>query len=216
MNPPFIMDLDGTLMPSHAVDNDCYWAAVSDVFGGVDGSLDLSGFSNVTDVGILDEWCRRQLGRPPRSEETTEVRGRFLHRVEAAATLEPDPFAAFPGVSDWLESQPRGAVAIATGGWGHTARFKLAAAGLDRFDLPLASSDEAGNRPDIMRVAQQMLDVGWHEQRPTYLGDGAWDLAAARSLGWGFIGVAGGARADVLWQAGAERVVADFRELLAP
>ena len=29
---PYILDLDGTLLPTHDLDNRCYWLAVDDLF----------------------------------------------------------------------------------------------------------------------------------------------------------------------------------------
>ena len=44
----------------------------------------------------------------------------------------------------------------------------------------------------------------------TYVGDGAWDVKAARQLGWNFIGVGAGEAAEQLKRAGAETVIPDF------
>jgi phosphoglycolate phosphatase-like HAD superfamily hydrolase len=211
---PFILDLDGTLMPTHDLDNRCYWRAVDDVFSTGAEPQDLHGFRRVTDDGILDEWSERALGRRPAPEERQALRQRFLERVQQAATEEPEAFKPFPGVVDWLAARTPGLVAIATGGWRHTAAFKLAVAGLDRFALPLAGSDDAPTRTGIMRAAHRRLAPGLWEATPTYLGDGAWDLAASRELAWEFIGIASGARARALARAGAERVIEDFRPLL--
>jgi phosphoglycolate phosphatase-like HAD superfamily hydrolase len=211
---PFILDLDGTLLPTHDLDNRCYWLAVDDLFSTGAEPLDLHGFLRVTDDGILDEWSERTLRRSPTPEERKAVRRRFLERLEQAAAEEPEAFEPFPGLTDWLESRPPGSLAIATGGWRHTAAFKLAFSGLDRFALPLAGSDDAPTRTGIMRAAHALLAPGMQRAKPTYLGDGAWDLAASRELAWEFIGIAGGERARTLTAAGAERVVADYRPLL--
>jgi len=64
MTTPYLLDLDGTLIPSHAVDNRCYWSAVSEVFGVNESTLDLEGFSEVTDTLILRAWCLDRLHRP--------------------------------------------------------------------------------------------------------------------------------------------------------
>jgi phosphoglycolate phosphatase-like HAD superfamily hydrolase len=46
----------------------------------------------------------------------------------------------------------------------------------------------------------------------TYVGDGIWDVYAARDLGWQFIGVGTGPRAERLRSEGASHVVSDFRD----
>lgn len=215
-----ILDIDGTLMPSHEVDNRCYWQAVNEIFNTPQGTLELHQFRNVTDNGILAEWCERTLGRGPRGAELIGVRSRFLELLETAAEQQPAAFVAFAGAQEWLALQPTGSVALATGGWEHTARFKLECAGLDRFQLVLASSDQAASRPAIMRHALDMLGVPeslLQRATPpgvTYIGDGPWDYTAASVLGWGFIGIASGQRAAALEQAGAQKVYADFRPLL--
>lgn len=211
-----MLDLDGTLMPSHEVDNRCYWQAVSQVLGRTTGTLELGGFAVVTDNGILDEWCRGELGRPPGVEETRAVRERFLALIEAAAASEPDSFRPLPGLRRWLQTglaRGRG-IAVATGGWGHTARYKLQAAGLADLPMPLASADDAPHRVGIMQAALASLQAaGRGGGQPVYIGDGPWDVAAASELGWAFIGIASGRRAAALRAAGASQVLPDFRAM---
>lgn len=211
----FILDLDGTLMPSAEIDNECFWWAVFGCFGQRDELPDLHDFKHVSDSGILDEWCTRELGRPPRAEETRRIKQHFAQLLETAYTRQPAHFSPFPGVVDWLE-----AVAgceyvlagIATGGWQHSARLKLKLSGLDRYGLPLASSDDAIARADIMRVAAQrtLAHRSGHKAQFTYVGDGLWDLQASRLLDWKFIGIAQGAHARQLRLAGADEVRQDF------
>ena len=171
----------------------------------------------VTDRGILDEWCRKELGRPPHAEETSAVRQRFMELIEQAAVSEPRCFQPLPGARRWLQAclQRGHGVAVATGGWGHTARFKLQAAGLADLPMPLASADDAPGRTGIMLAALGALEAGGRaETRPVYIGDGPWDVAAASELGWGFIGIASGRRATALRAAGAGHVLEDFRTMI--
>lgn len=210
----YILDLDGTLMPSHEVDNQCYWQAVATVMEQPLPTLELDGFEVVTDDAMLDEWCRREHRREPTAAEHAAVRACFLQLIRVAARTTPGYFRPWPGTADWLKRRLQGgcAVAIATGGWPHTAQFKLRAAGLDGLALPLAGSAPGATRTDIMCTALDMLRDGGHivEGQPVYLGDSAWDVVAAAALGWGFIGIARGARADVLRRQGATQVVEDF------
>ena len=211
----FILDLDGTLIPSDEIDDQCFWQAVFACFGERDKLPDLHGFKHVTDSGILDEWCIRELGRPPRAEETSQIRQHFLQLLEANATRHPEYFTPLPGVIQWLETVSEHNTVftgIATGGWGHSARAKLKLSDLARFDLPLASSDDAVARTDIMQIT-----VGRTLEHPrdknaviSYVGDGVWDLRASQKLNWEFIGIADGTRAAELKQAGASHIQADF------
>lgn len=213
----FILDLDGTLMPSSEVDNECYWAAVTEVFGGPGRALDLHGFGSVTDIGILRQWCRDALGRAPAAAEVEDVQAAFLAGLERAAGHQPECFEPMPGLRSWLKHHfdAGSRLAIATGGWGVTARWKLRHSGLDALELPLASSDDAEQRTDIMRRARQRCGADAND-RICYVGDGCWDLDASRELGWDFIGIAQGTSAERLRAAGARDVVADFTALLPP
>ena len=211
----FILDLDGTLMPTAEIDDECLWQAVFGYFEMRDRPPDLHGFKHVTDSGILDEWCVRELGRPPREAETRQIKQRFVQLLESAFMLEPKHFKPLPGVSEWLKAV--GEVdhvytGIATGGWEDSARLKLKLSGLDSFDLPLASSDDAMARSRIMQIAAQRTLGSQTGNRAdfTYVGDGAWDLQASRELGWGFIGIADGARAEQLKLAGADLIRKNF------
>ena len=211
----FILDLDGTLIPSAEIDDECFWQAVFTCFGKRDSLPDLHGFKNVTDNGVLDEWCLHELGRFPHVQEKAFIRKIFLQQLEFVATQQPKHFKPLPGVEQWLDAVNNNKfsfAAIATGGWSHSARLKLELSGLDRFNLPLATSDDAPTRPEVMQVAVQKT-LGKQAQNGvefTYVGDGTWDLQASQKLGWEFIGIATGRRAKQLKKAGASHVRADF------
>jgi len=214
-NRVYILDLDGTLMPSAEIDNVCYWRAVCGVFDKPDQPPDLHCFEHVTDSGILQEWCMRELGRPPRTDEIMRIKRHFAQLLETSFHTRPMDFGPVPGVAEWLAaigSSDKAHAGIATGGWEHSARLKLKLSGLESFDLPLASSDDAVSRTDIMRIAAQRTlgrpaakDTGF-----TYVGDGVWDLQASRELEWGFVGIASGIRALQLTSAGATEVRENF------
>jgi len=213
----FILDLDGTLMPSAEIDNLCFWQAVFACFGEKDQLPDLHGFNNVTDSGILDEWCIQELGRPPRKHETAQIKQHFVELLKAAAAEQPQSFKPLPGVIEWLEcvsDTDNTFSGIATGGWESSARLKLGLSGLDRFNLPLASSDDAIARTEIMQIAARktLTQKAQGETIYTYVGDGTWDLHASQELNWAFIGIASGARATQLQMAGASNILADFQK----
>ncbi len=210
----FILDLDGTLIPSAEIDNECFWQAVFACFGKRDKLPDLHGFEHVTDSGILHEWCTRELGRTPSAEETDQIKQHFLQLLESAWTQQPQHFSPLPGVNKWLETvadSDNVSAGIATGGWGHSARLKLKLSGLDQFDLPLASSDDAVARTQIMQIAaHRTLKPSVNNALFTYVGDGVWDLQASQQLDWEFIGIASGEQADRLKRSGASCVLTDF------
>lgn len=78
------------------------------------------------------------------------------------------------------------AIGIATGGWGHTARMKLASAGYMTAGIPLTSADDDYQRIHIMAKCRAQLPPG---DAVVYVGDGVWDQRAAEQLGWRFVGV---------------------------
>jgi len=214
-NQVFILDLDGTLIPSAEIDNQCFWQAVFSCYDMDLQAPDLHGFRHVTDSGILREWCHGELGRPASVEETHRIRQVFLKLLEAAHRRQPEHFQPLAGVEDWLETidnNPHACAGIATGGWGHTAGLKLRLSGLDRFALPLASSDDADARTHIMEIAaRRTLGQRTHQGTVyTYIGDGRWDFLASREMGWHFIGIATGKKASRLREAGADDILRDF------
>ncbi len=211
----FILDLDGTLMPSAEIDNQCFWQAVFERFGQQDDLPDLHGFQHVTDTGILQEWCTDKLGRCASPQEIDWVKQRFLQLLQTAAKRNPSHFMPLAGVEAWLQAvadHPKTFAAIATGGWGHSARLKLQLSGLDRFGLPLTSSDNAIARTEIMKIAARKLQAlhGVKNSTISYIGDGTWDLLASQQLQWGFIGIATGDQAKQLSESGAKLVLTDF------
>jgi phosphoglycolate phosphatase-like HAD superfamily hydrolase len=214
----YVLDIDGTLMQTHEIDNQCYWAAVHDVYGIQSDAEALINFRHISDSGILQEWCQRSLGRNPLENEIGQIRALFMDLMESIAAEQPEIFTPRSGLEPWLESMTEhngASLAIATGSWGNTAAFKLEFSGLARFGLSVASADDAISRADIMSVALSRLEL---EPVPeshmiTYIGDGPWDFMACQELGWSFIGIAEGDRAKALLDLGAERVEADFRQL---
>lgn len=214
----FILDLDGTMMPTAEIDNLCFWQAVFDCLGDPGQLPELHQFVNVTDSGILDEWCVSTLGRSPSREETMQIKHDFGQLLELAFTNQPEHFSPIPGVVEWLDAvnaHEHVVAGIATGGWQHSARLKLKLSGLDRFELPLASSDDAIKRTEIMQIAahRTLNNPTTPQAGFTYIGDGTWDLQASRELDWRFIGIASGDRAKQLKQAGATRILKNFCKL---
>jgi len=213
----FILDLDGTLLPSAEIDDQCFWSAVFECFGARQSLPDLQGFKHVTDSGILNEWCLNEIGRLPTTEESGQIRHVFEHQLKTAFEQNPQHFSPLPGVVDWLtmvSEHTQVSAGIATGGWSHSAYLKLKLSGLDRFELPLTSSDEAVARADIMQLAAKKV-VNSNDSSETiftYVGDGTWDFQASRQLGWDFIGIASGQAATLLQQAGVTCIRKDFRQ----
>jgi phosphoglycolate phosphatase-like HAD superfamily hydrolase len=138
----------------------------------------------------------------------------------AAVAGAGQPIREIPGAAVLLHSlraDRRWLVAIATGGWSVSARFKLASAGLVVDNCPWASADDAVDRADILRTAIERAGQKYGQgafEKVVYVGDGVWDVRAAKALGIGFLGLSTEAKARRLLEEGALCVLPDFSDLL--
>jgi beta-phosphoglucomutase-like phosphatase (HAD superfamily) len=211
-----VFDIDGTLTDTNLVDGECYWRAVCEVLGLSGDQPDWSNFRHVTDAGIATELCLRHLGRTLEAADTAAIARRLAALLELAL-VHKDPIAhQIPGSAQILSNLTESsdfAVALATGALRLSAELKLRRAGLVFDGLPFASSNDAISREDILRIAARRAaeKYGVQLNSCTYVGDGIWDVKAARELGWWFIGIGGGDQAELLRQAGAATVLPDYR-----
>ena len=186
-----IFDIDGTLVESFQFDGNIYVSAVKDVLGDVIIKDNWKHYKNITDTGILrqimdeNEICEEgQIGK---------VRKKFGDLVRRhLENSECRPKKGAIGLIDKLLSDPRYKVGFATGGWRHTAEMKLQQAGFDLKNPVLFSSDDSDERVEIMKKC--LVALGSYFDRIVYIGDAEWDIQAAETLGWHFIGV--GARLE--------------------
>jgi phosphoglycolate phosphatase-like HAD superfamily hydrolase len=216
-----LFDIDGTLARSVRADDHCFVRAVGDAFGIAGFSTDWLEYEHQTDSGLCAEIVRKHLGRHPSEEETARARNRLLELLQDAVRRDPEAIVAMPGARRLLEHllrDGRWSLAIATGSWLCSARFKLAQAGIAADGIPLATSDDAPDRAEIVRTAVRRAAAGPTPRRSgayekiVYVGDGIWDLRAARRVGIGFVGVAAGG-SQRLREAGADCVLPDVRDL---
>lgn len=185
MKQAVIFDIDGTLLRSSHEDDLLYRQAVECVLGTVKFRRGLTDYSHVTDSGILSQLLNDN-GLEADPKTITNIKDRFLAATQKNVS-DFGPFQEVPGARSLLSRlrrSERHAVAIATGGWRHTAQFKLASAGFELDGAPLKTSDDAIDRVDIMQLALESL--GERLESITYYGDGAWDELACQKLGWSF------------------------------
>jgi beta-phosphoglucomutase-like phosphatase (HAD superfamily) len=153
-----MFDLDGTLVDSTNVDSGCYLQALVDVFGfDLDRiDRDWGNYPHITDAGILQTLCQTELGRNPTVVEVSYYQQRFLELLSTAIIHQPlQEISGARELLDWLDLAPNYAISLATGGWRKIAGFKLQQAGLDQVLLPMACSDDAYARVEIMKCAYQ-------------------------------------------------------------
>ena len=182
-----MFDIDGTLVQSYDFDTRCFAQSVEAVLG-TRIDTDWGNYPDVTDSGILNS-ILRDSGIPEADRLTTarDVKDTFIHLVDKY--IETHPVEEVPGAARFihlLENRSDTVLAFATGGWRETAQLKLAAAGIEPGDIPIASASDHHRRVDIMKSAATVAGEEPYDSI-TYIGDGPWDKTASASLGYRFI-----------------------------
>ena len=183
-----VFDIDGTLTNTNLEDGRCYWRAICEVLGLSSEQPEWSAFRHVTDVGIAAELCERHLHRELTSVDI-EAFGRRLATLLEVGMVEKDPRAyQIPGSAEILSILAKSfdlALALATGGLQASAELKLRRANLLNPFIPMASSNDAVSRDEIIGIAARRAAEKHATQftKFTYVGDGVWDAKAARDLG---------------------------------
>jgi len=181
-----IFDIDGTLVESTDFDTELFVSAAKRVMGDIQFSSDWNNYKDVTDSAIVRQIAADH-GRTNAETIIQDVRMIFGNLI--FEYLNEHQCIPIPGAKSMLEKLNSGhdnLVGFATGGWGHTARMKLESAGLRNDNIPLVSSDFHYKRQEIMLACKSLMAEVEHV---IYIGDGLWDMKAARDLKWGFIGV---------------------------
>lgn len=209
-----IFDIDGTLTATNSVDDECYIRAVAETLDLDHGVVDWSHAPHISDSGIARYLWSSHRGCNPEPREVADLRERFLAILRHELDRAPERFAAIDGATG-IFSHLRSAgwcVALATGGWSASAALKLRAAGVVASHVPMACADDAEAREDIVRLAWQKAEKisGTPFQRVVSVGDAAWDVRTARSLGLPFVGIASGEAANRLRREGATTILPDL------
>lgn len=212
-----VFDLDGTLTDTMGDDDRLFVDALREA-AGITGPIPAwESFPEVTDPAIVRALTGRGMGPRSRDSAMLEVRTTFCRLWKESldsGALTVRPVEGAREILAEAEAKAGFAVAIATGGWGPTARMKLLAAGFPVDELVVITADEAEERASIIRTASvvKASDRGIPEFSATIvIGDGVWDAHAAREVGAGFIALASNAeRAQRLRSEGADAVIASF------
>lgn len=214
MSKLVVFDVDGTLACTSKVDDECWQKAALDILG-IDGiSTDWGTYEHSTDEAIASELIRDHTDFFDVIGKVHEVRDRFRDLVLEAGKSDSDLFSAMPGAPALFSylADAGWESAIATGGWELTARYKLSTAGVPHENIPAAFADDAHPRSEIIQLAQRRAEekTGKSFDHVVYVGDGVWDVCAARELEIGFVGCATFPRSRALEQAGAKCVLPCF------
>jgi phosphoglycolate phosphatase-like HAD superfamily hydrolase len=211
-----VFDVDGTLTDTAGVDSQCFAQALVEEFGFRDLDTRWASYDEFTDSSIVREVFEAHRGGAPTPEEISRLIDRFVGTLERAHDADPSRFAPIegaPALVSGLASHDGWRVAVATGGWERSARLKLAYAGIDVGDAPMASADVSEFRAEIVRwaidrAAERLGGGGF--AGVVLVGDTHWDVRMARELGHGFVGVGSGESARKLTFEGAGSVVEGF------
>ncbi|WP_096087193.1 HAD family hydrolase [Agaribacterium haliotis] len=180
-----MFDIDGTLTESCAFDSECYEAAIAEL---VASPLveDRNHYRDVSDEGILRQHLS-ECGITNQQALIAELKTSFVAKI--GQRLKREPARAITGARrmlDYFGTMPHCTLSLATGGWLESAKLKLASAGLNVNDVPIASSNDHFKRTEIMRCAYNRAGVT-EAQTVVYIGDGLWDKRACAELGWPFV-----------------------------
>lgn len=228
-----IFDIDGTLIRSTHVDDECFAIALGRVLGLRDFDTNWANYQHSTDDGLIIEIAQRYAGFTPTPRQIDDAKHEFFAELRCAlapgAGGPTSPCTPIDGVAamlDALRARADWRIGISSGTSEEAARIKLAAAGLPLDGLPATFSHRClrthapASRAEIIAATRRKLAPGDREPgsaapRAVYVGDGLWDLRAARQLGIGFVGVRHDADESRLRAEGAQRIVHHYRDPLA-
>jgi phosphoglycolate phosphatase len=215
--PLLLFDIDGTLLEAGSAGRAAFDAAAKRLFG------DHFHFDGIQFGGHLDPLIFAEAARRHRLDDhrTHHDRFRDTYFTELEARLNRDTGGdgsprAMPGVLELLtllRAADTVTVGLLTGNYGHSARLKLRAVGIepDWFTIT-AFGDDAPSRPDLVALAmdRHARDCGGAcaPERVVVIGDTPRDVACAKAHGCVAFAVATGSfDAEALQSAGADHVV---------
>jgi phosphoglycolate phosphatase-like HAD superfamily hydrolase len=175
-------------------------------------------YEHVTDEGVTRQIFAQHCGRAPTEAEIARLRRRFVELLHDAVSTRPETCREVPGAADALtrlRREPDWRIAIATGCWHNSARLKLKAAAISVDDVPLATSEDALQRPGIVAhaISRALAHYGQERfDRVVSIGDGVWDVHTARHLDLPMLGVCHDGRVERLREHGVTHVIPDFSD----
>jgi phosphoglycolate phosphatase-like HAD superfamily hydrolase len=213
-----IFDIDGTLTQTSRVDEICFTRAFADTHGLevlADHWVDCP---HVSDSGVTQHLFQYYFGRDPRDHESGVIKQRLVDLLEEHRRLDQSYFAEIPRAAETFNRLVEGrgwAKSIATGCWQPSAEMKLRAASINYHGVPGGFAEDGVARESIVGAAISRSRSHYRREnfdRIVSVGDGVWDVRTAARLGLAFIGVASGARAEMLREAGAKHIIPDFED----
>ncbi len=206
MNLLAVFDNDGTICDTQHVEGACYARAIEHVTGKTLSTLDWTRYKEPTSSAIVRDLLA---GDPDAPAKENAIKGEFVRLLEAERPKFPGDFSPLPGALQFiarLREEKICAVAIATGCFDTSARFKLGCCGITLDDFPHATSSDTPRRRDIIPLATAR--AGFEISSVVYFGDAPWDVKVSAALGIPMIGI--GRRIDQLRSMGVPHVFRDY------
>lgn len=188
-----MFDIDGTLVDSTGFDSRLYAQAIREILD-VPFSTRWEKYQHVTDSGILHEIIHDHAMQSEQQQIAEQVAARFCELVRCHIDENRATVTEIPGARVFLAklaADPNVQLAFATGGWEKTARMKLEAVKISLTDIPIATSDDAMSRTEIMEIAERRAASARPFSGKIYVGDRAWDKKAAKEMGYQFWAIGG-------------------------
>ena len=182
-----IFDNDGTICDTQEVDGRCYALAIERVTGLSISTLDWTTYEEPTSSAIVRELLAGDVAAVEKEEQ---IKFEFCRLLQEERSNFPGDFSPIPGAVAFIERLVREnicAVAIATGCFDTTARFKLECCGISLDRFPHATSSDTSRRRDIIPLAASR--AGFDLSSVAYFGDAPWDVLVSTTLGIPMIGI---------------------------
>mgnify|MGYP000911880503 FL=1 len=203
-----VFDNDGTICDTQEVEGPCYAKAIEHVTGKSLSSLDWASYEEPTSSAIVRDLLAGDPAAPAKEEE---IKREFTRLLKEEQPKFPGDFIPLPGAVQFIErlkAENICTVAIATGCFDTSARFKLQCCGIDLDDFPHATSSDTPRRRAIIPLAAARAEFEISEV--VYFGDAPWDVVVSRLLEVPMIGI--GRRIDQLRGLGIRNVFRDYSD----
>jgi phosphoglycolate phosphatase-like HAD superfamily hydrolase len=203
-----IFDNDGTICDTQEVEGRCYEQAIQRVLGRSLSTLDWTAYDEPTSSAIVRELLA---GDSEANTKERAIEREFVRLLEQERPRFPGDFIPLPGVVEFitrLKEEAICSVAIATGCFEASARFKLKCCGVALDDFPHATSSDTPRRREIIPLAARR--AGFPMSAVVYFGDAPWDARVTRILGIPMIGI--GRRIERLKELGVRHTFRDYSD----
>jgi phosphoglycolate phosphatase-like HAD superfamily hydrolase len=202
-----VFDNDGTLCDTQEVEGRCYALAIERVLGRGLSTLDWTRYDEPTSSAIVRELLA---GDPEADDKEDRIKAEFCRLLREERPKFPGDFTPLPGAIEFLERLRVDGigVAIATGCFDASARFKLECCGIELDRFPHATSSDRPRRREIIPLAAERAGFGLADV--VYFGDAPWDVRVSRTLGIPMIGM--GRRHEHLRELGVQHAFRDYSE----